>query len=258
MRTQKFNGSRWKEKQRPRKNRAMSLIEMVTALFIMTFVAAAMTELCVSNNVVAFRTFSRLDGLIKTRRAMTAIDKDIRMASFFPNSYAPTGGYPGDNGIAVWPIPTPSYITSNQTLIVQVPEFDANDYPTGQNKTVVYCVLADKRAPGKGQFVLQRKDFSNSSEPQTILTGIVGPIDSISSSDPVALTPPPVVFTRLTRTAPLYSTSGTSDNILASLTNGIACCLEIHEANSSREDLTPKTIAIRREIYARGNYSVNQ
>lgn len=240
------------------KNRSagMSLIEMVTALFIMTFIAAAMTELCVSHNVVAFRTFGKLDALTKARRVMAMMDQDVRTASFFPNNFVPTANIPAANSVADWPPPLPGYAADSQTIILQIPKFESN-FPTGEQKIIVYKILPDKREIGKGQFVLQKKDFSNNSEPQTLLTGIVGPINPSNNVDPVALTPKPEVFSRISRTAPLYSSTGISSFQFPSLTKGIACNFEVHDAASGRKDLLPKSIAFRREIYARGNYAVS-
>ena len=235
----------------------MTLLEMLSAMFIMAFVGAAMTELCVSHNVVAFRTTGRVDGVIKARRALALIDHDIRAASVFLSTFEPTSSPPGDNAIATWQIPTPSYIASAQTLIVQEPDFAFDGYPKPAPKTVVYKILADKRKPGLGQFVLQRKDFSIIGEPQTILTGIIGPINPSDTVDSIAQTPPPVVFGVISRLTPLYFTKGTFSFGNAALIRGITCNLEVYEESTIQRNATAKSLAFRREVYARGNYAAN-
>lgn len=247
--------------QRSRTCAGMSLIEMLSAMFIMTFVGAAITDLCVSQNVVAYRATSKLNGIVNSRRAIAMFDHDIRMASSFPSTYTPSSAAPGDNSVATWPTPSPSYVVNEQTLIVEEPDFASDGYPKEQNKTVIYKVLPDKRTPGKGLFVLQKMDFSiPNSEPQTILTGIVGPINQNVPNDPVSSTPPPMVFGRLNRLTPLYISKGVVPETfnLDALTHGVSCCLEVFDNSGSSQSMnTPKTIAFKREIYARGNYAVN-
>jgi len=235
------------------------MVEMLSAMFIMAFVGAAITELCVSHNLVAFRTTSRADGVIKARRAMITLDKDIRAGNAFLHSYTPTTSPPGDNSVATWP--SPPYVADTHTLIIQRPDFGVADdalYPSATSKVVVYKVLADKRNPGLARFVIQRAVFSaTTSDPQTILTGLVGPVNPIEQSDPIAQTPVPKVFGPIHRMTPLYISKGTTNFSPSSLIRGITCDFEIYESSGTQSATTPKTLGFRKEVYARGNYAIN-
>ena len=237
----------------------MSMVEMLSAMFIMAFVGAAITELCASQNLIAFRTTSRVDGVIKARRAMVTLDKDIRAGNVFLQSYTPATFAPADNSVATWP--SPPYFADTHTLIIQRPDFGVSDdalYPAATPKVVVYKVLADKRNPGLARFVLQRAVFSTTtSDPQTILTGIVGPVNPLDPSDSIAQTPVPKVFGPIHRMMPLYSSKGTTNFSPSSLVRGIACNFEIYESSSAQSATIPKTIGFRKEVYARGNYAIN-
>lgn len=245
-----------------RNPRGMSLVELLSAIFIMTFVGAAITELCASQNIVAFRSVGKMSGIINARRAIALFDRDVRIANSFPNSFTPTVNIPAENSVANWIVPSPSYVADYQTLILTQPVFDANGYASS-SKTIIYKILADKRTPGKGLFVMQKKDFSNSDEPQTILTGIVGPISAQDTTDSISGTPPPRVFKPLIRLAELYGSTGIPSSaypgavLPSSLTKGVQITLEVFESATQVQSSTPKSIAFAREVYARGNYAVS-
>lgn len=239
----------------------MSLIELLSAILIMSFVGVAITELCAAQNIVAFRTVGKMDGIVNARRAIALFDKDVRLAKSIPNSFTPSSNIPGDNSVATWSAPSPSYSADYQTLILSQPIFDQDGYVSTDTKTIIYKILPDKRNPGKGLFVLQKKDFSNNGEPQTILTGIVGPINPSDVTDPIANTPPPKVFRPLIKLAEFYRSSGIPSSfyppttVPSSLTKGSQVTLEIFDTASQSQSASPKSIAFSREVYSRGNYA---
>ena len=293
--------------------RGISLIEMLSTIFIMSFAAAAITEVCVTQNVVAFRTFNKIESLTNSRRVASVMERDVHNARFigdqfgsnqntFPgggsdNPYLISGpsatsgitnflGFPGSTNQSVWP--SPAYMLNGQTLILQIPVFTLDGFPTKANTpgqtywnvdTYVYKILADTANAGTGQFLMQKTCFPGvhipgtdqpappiaSNTPQTILTGIVGPVDLTASADPVAGTPPPKVFQFLTKQYPIfYANSATIAQSFISAPqtsdplniNGVALTLEVFsDANSKRPDFVPKTLAFRQEFYLRGNAS---
>ncbi len=183
--------------------------------------------------------------------------------------------FPAETANATWP-PRPYYL-DEQTLIFQVPIFTSNGYPDladGQPPdlsngkwdvdTYVYKVLADKNKPGTGQFVLQKTIFPGnhannpgytppiaSNNPQTVMTGIVGPVDPNAPVDPVANTPPPMVFEYLSNA---NTRVGKPDPIQTSSIRGVAITVELFcNETSSRKDYTPATLALNSEFYKRGN-----
>lgn len=286
--------------QQIRDRAGMTLIEMISALFIMSFVAAAITGLAVSQNVVAFRTYSKMDSLTNARRALSQIEKDIRMARIvgdqfgslsdcnqFPSTqnplYSTSGapiitsfsGYPQTTSNSQWA--SPPYFLNAQTLIVQVPIFQADGIPakssttgTWNVDTYVYQIVADQSKPKSGQFVLQKALFPGehqepyiptvaSNSPQTLLTGIVGPIDPSTAVDSTAGVPTPKVFSFISRLNPLYTSAipPTNDPLSyeAPNVNGIGITFEVHSSiASNRKDLIPKSVAIHKEVFLRGNY----
>ncbi|MCW5823249.1 MAG: prepilin-type N-terminal cleavage/methylation domain-containing protein [Cyanobacteria bacterium TGS_CYA1] len=184
--------------------------------------------------------------------------------------------FPIETSNTVWP-PRPYYL-DEQTLIFQVPVFD-NSYsypeladgqpPASSNgkwdvDTYVYKVLADKNKPGKGQFVLQKTIFKGnhssnpsfvppiaSNNPQTVMTGIVGPVDPNAATDPIANTPPPLVFSYL---IDADHRVGKPTALETANIRGVSVTVELFNNDASaRKDYTPSTLAICSEFFKRGN-----
>lgn len=245
---------------------------MLATIIIMGIVAAGISEIAVTQNVVAFRTFNKLDALTNARRVASFIERDVHNAKFI--------GYIFNANPNQFPGP-PSYSLNAQTLILQTPVFytPASNggfpaIPTQSSTskhwnvdTVVYQVVGDSARAGTGQFVLQKTvypgDHPAGYEPaptasaQTILTGIVGPVDLNAAADPVALTPPPKVFGFFPKSYPLYVPNfPTGVQPDASDVNGVSINLEVFsDAASKRIDQTPRSMAFRTEMYMRGNFS---
>jgi len=292
----------------------MSLIEVLSAMFIMSFVAAAMCEIAFTQNVVAFRSFNRSTGLMEANRFQAQLEHEIHMARFIGSQYGngsnapgnlngansfpvsqdpyygsgspPAGflGYPASTSNSVWPSP-PNYSLSPQTLIIQVPIFDQDGFPTGDGyglwnvDTYVYQILADSTKPGLGQFVMQKTVFPGvhtgtfannappypSNDPQTVVNGIVGPINPLGPADPTAGTPKPSVFGFFTGSAPTYV--GNPNPILSTPLpsqannlngsggiNGVSVNMEIFSGGKGQSSaLIPQTVPLHCEYFARSN-----
>lgn len=300
--------------RRLRKKKGISLVEMLSTIFIMAFVGAAITEICVTQNAVAFRTYNKIEALTNGRRVASAVERDVHNALqigdrqgitkyTFPsggisNPYSTTGpsvgsgitqffGFPGATSNTNWP--PPPYSLDPQTLILQVPILTSDSIPGSTTNdffgfptknsfgsdwnvdTYVYKVLADTSRPGTGQFVLQKAVFPGvnstsqilSNNPETLLTGIIGPIDPTQAPDPTAGTPAPLVFQFISKSHPLFLGNGSSNAfVIPSSTQpetvdlaGIVCTFEIYsDADSKRKDYVPRSFAVRNEMYLRGNY----
>lgn len=203
-----------------RTNKGTSLIEMLSALFITTFIGAIMCEIAVTQNVVALKTYNKIDALVSARRFFPSLEKEIHMARLV------TG--------------------SSQTLNIQIPTFDSSGFPLGTSskdlwilRTISYQVVADPDTSNSrhGQFVLQRTDENGNVK--TVTTGIVGPINPSDTADPIAQIPVPSVFQ-------YYSTSKSL--------NGVSVTMEIAPSNMERSDLSNKSLAFRTIFKARSNF----
>ena len=271
---------------KPRDIRGMSLVEMLTTILLMGIIAAAITDIAVTQNVIAFRTFNKIDALTNARRVASFIERDIHNASFIGDQSNSTNQneYPGP----------PTYTLSGQTLILQLPIFYSpsatggipaiptsfttalppviingttyNPTTTFWNvDTIIYQVVGDTSRPGTGQFVLQKTVLPGlhpagyASAPiatsQTVLAGIVGPQDLTLPTDATAGTSPPAVFGYLSKQIPLYVSQPPSTPPSAANINGVSVNLEVFSnASTKRIDLTPRSMAFRTEAYVRGNY----
>jgi Tfp pilus assembly protein PilE len=269
---------------RQRRVHGISLVEMLATILIMGIVAAAITEITVTQNVVAFRTFNKLDALTNARRVASFIERDIHNACYIGSETTAPG---------------PAISLSPQILILQMPIFYSpsstlangiSAIPTGGTATaiviingtpvplpmatkncdtVIYQVVGDTTRPGTGQFVLQKTVYPGLHAPaypnyesaavatdQAILTGIVGPLDLTQPVDPTAGTPPPAVFGYFSKLTPMYGGNYQAGSVLApSNINGVSINLEVFSNQSSKRiDLTPRSMAFRTEAYVRGNY----
>lgn len=193
-------------------------------------------------------------------------------------------GWPTSTGRSTWP--NPPYMLNGQTLILQIPirgsgaNGGMNGIPqidSARNKyavdTYVYKVLADNLNPGKGMFVIERAYFPGprtnlcnaadsiaSNQPQTVLTGIVGPIDLSLPTDPIAGTAPPQIFTYLVPTLPnppIYNTTtpevDPKFNSFDLPYSGVGISCEIVDSSSTNIKVTNKSTAIRNEFYKRSS-----
>lgn len=275
-----------------RRSKGMSLLEMLVSVSIVSLVSAGIAGLVMLNGMASTRLSSKTDDVNAARNAMERISKDVRMArniggvfgapvllavgppeiwgtepsDEFPSTsnplygagQQPPGGWPSD------PWPAKPYKLGARTLIVQIPVFDANGFPTmiragtgnpvtpvnsDNLDTLVYQVLPDPSAPG--EYMMQIAGIPGSptslkmmtNPPQTILKGIVGPKDPETGEV--------VCFQYLDRTDP----SGTP---ITSLTipqlgnvTGVIVVVEVKRADPNTSDSV--TVACKSEMFMRNN-----
>lgn len=135
-----------------------SLIEMLIAVTIISFVSSGMLALMATNTKVNVKVQNQVDTLNSAKHVIERLGKDVREArsigdvfganltesgvtfvqgaDYFPSANDPVygAGAAPPNGWPIWApdaCPAPGrYKLSNETLIVQVPIFDQSGYPT--------------------------------------------------------------------------------------------------------------------------------
>jgi type II secretory pathway pseudopilin PulG len=163
------------------------------------------------------------------------------------NGQVPVGGWP-------WSTQPFPYTLSQNTLIIQVPIFTGG-YPQAilgpvvnleAVDTYVYQVLPDAANPG--QYILQVASFPgtnsqmppSSSTPQTILRGIVGPVDSGGNL---------VIFQYISRNNPTQLLRTVNDSAVSSI-SGLVVTFELIR---NVEGPVPTTVGLKSEVFMRNN-----
>ncbi len=259
-----------------RRNRGSSLVELLVVVCIMSLVAAAISGIMLTQNAVGFRTFSKLNMLMSAGKLQSSIEDIIHTARFIGNRTGPNFNKFTESST--------TYQLDPQTLIVQVPVYTTDGFPTTSTAnpiktgaewnvdTYVYKITADSALSGKGRFRLTLQvfpgDHSNpdylpappqTGSPQVLVSNIVGPINPSDTVDPVANTPAPRVFKYYTRNTPNWlATSNlqvdSPSNAQSTAINGVSMDLELFNNDASeRKDMTPENIAFRSEYFLRSN-----
>ena len=220
----------------PRTRRGGSVIELLIAVMVITFVSSGMLALMSTNTKVNVKTQNQVDTLNAAKQVLERIGKDVRMArslgdvfganrtedgltfvegtNFFPSPNNPIYGT-GNAPMNGWPdwtadsCPAPGrWFLGNDSLIVQVPIFDRNGFPTmipqdafGAGRpatpqvnveTHVYRLVDDPDTVNHpGEYFIQYCSFPGmdipgvydassaaaNAGPTTILKGLVGPMN---------------------------------------------------------------------------------
>lgn len=263
-----------------------SLVEMLISVIIIGIISAGTAELLFMNSQGSWKLFNKVDSLNAARLVIDRIAMDVRMArnigdiygetvvsgddtidvgaNYFPAPNNPLygggqtpagGGWPGS------PWPSRPYVISNTCLVVQVPVFDANGFPskitagTGNPAattnldnvdTYVYQILSDPT--DAGTYKLQVASFPGSGStrpvlnpPRTILRGIIGPMDSTGAN--------PKIFQYLTSSGvPQDTVTGTQ----MSNYTGVIVNFELRR-HESVQTKNRSTIGIKSEVFMRNN-----
>lgn len=262
--------------QKKRKSQGSSLLELLIVVCLMSLVGAAITGLMLTQNAVGFRTFSKLTMLMSARRLQSSLEGRVHTARTIGNQIGPAYNIFGSG--------TNNYELNPQTLILQIPIYTTNGYPTTISTapvntgaswnvdTYVYKLIPDTNQPGKGRFSLTLQVFpgdhsvpnslpipAQSGNTQVIISNIVGPVNPADSIDPIAGTPTPKIFKYYKRNAPNWASTFTSqiETPNASETqqlNGVSVNIELFSNESSeRKDMTPAAMAMRSEFFLRSN-----
>lgn len=197
-------------------------------------------------------------------------------SAVFPSAGDPFYGPNGSQTIANWPWgggPNTGYRLAADTLVVQVPTFDANGYPncvanTGQVlgqtlaalDTYVFKVVPDNSRPGPTKwFNLQMAAFPAPPDgatkrtniasgitpgaPITILSGIIGPLDAQGN---------PVIFQYIKSSDNSINTNfaagSQAENDLV-LYNGVVANIQVMQLGNPQATMT----SLRSEMYLRNN-----
>lgn len=258
-----------------RSSRGFSLVEMLISVIIIGIVSAGTAELLFMNSQGSWKLFNKVDSLNAARLVLDRLAMDIRMArnvgdiagtpfvdgadiptvgsNQFPSTLNalygagqnPPGGWPGS------PWPSRPYTLSNTCLVIQVPVFDANGFPTktGNNDnldTYVYQVLDDTADPGTYKLQVAMFPGTGSTRPvlnppRTLLRGIIGPMDTATAT--------PKVFQYLT-------ISGVPQDVVVGTEapnyTGVIVNLELRR-HESVQTKNRSTIGIKSEIFMRNN-----
>lgn len=187
----------------------------------------------------------------------------------FPANRNPCYGS-GQTPIGGWPWTGPPYQLNNTTMIVQTPIFGASGYPTSvpsgsgnpalpsaqdNVETHIYKVIPDPdQLRNPGQFILQMSKIAGfptagynpaviSSAPQTILTGIVGPMDSQGQ---------PKIFQYLDKT----DASGTPQDTFAdpgTVANCTGVIVNLEVMKQLEGARRPAALGLKTEVFLRNN-----
>lgn len=282
-----------------RSQRGLSLVELVVSTLIMTFVSTAIFALLANMGTLSQKVSNKMDSVNAARTVLEKISQDVRTgrslgdvfgsqvilspatatsavvmgtqgSDVFPAQLNPVygaGQQPPNGG---WPWGGGPYQLNRTTLIVQVPVFTGNGFPTAipagsgnpaaatvqdNVETHIYRVVADPDVINHpGEYVLQVSRIPGfmvngyapgavNSRPQTILSGIVGPFDAQGNLN---------VFQYLDKTndATAGDTSISNPALIANYT-GVIVNLEIlkHEDGNLR----PQALAVKTEVFLRNN-----
>jgi prepilin-type N-terminal cleavage/methylation domain-containing protein len=293
----------------PRCTGGMSLVEMLITVVIMGIIMAGTSEMVMINNSSSLNMLNKVDSLNAARQLVERIGKDVRMArnvgdifgqlinsvtgmpysgampppagaavtigrEYFPAELNPNygGGQTPTNGWPVAPWPSKPYTLSNTTLVVQIPVFDSNGFPTMIAKgvgnptafsnldnvdTLVYQVLPATASdpnydPNTPTWIIQEAVFRGLlggtfqnhvmlNPPVTIMSGIVGPINPNTGQ--------PRIFQYLA-----HSGGDPQDTVAAATLSDITGVVVNLEVRRKQEDVTdPQSLGIKSEVYMRNN-----
>jgi prepilin-type N-terminal cleavage/methylation domain-containing protein len=275
----------------------MTLLEMLAAISIMGISGAGIAGLLMLNGMTTNRLSNKVDSLNNARQVIERIGKDVRMArnigdvfgntiqtfDAFGNAIPITMGsneFPSDenpklyavNGGWPWGFSENSPMTlSSNTLIVQVPVFDANGFPTGiavgqgnpptqsyQDNVDTYVYKISPDPDLEGTYKLEVAGFpgpgSNpafggmhikSNPPLPILRGIVGPID------PATGIPGPFQYVDRIQPTAIPKTTGANNGEANANLTGVVIAFELK--TSTANAMAPATVGIKTEVYMRNN-----
>lgn len=223
-----------------RSQQGMSLIEMLSTLFITAFIGAIMTEIAVTQNIVSLKTSNRMDSLIAARRFFTGFQRDVHMARLFASA-TPTS----------FSIYTPEFSTSGTQ--VGLPLQSNSKWLTD---LVSYSVAADTDPSRTGEFVLQKQALIPSTGTSVTTTrlasGVVGPMDPASTTTPK-------LFRYYLKSSPgdppeLVDAPSTGfTNFELSQIVGVRVTVEVAPNTSVRTDTSSRSIAFASDVFARTN-----
>lgn len=287
--------SRYKQLSIGRSQTGASLVELSISTVIMSFTSVVVFSLLISTMAAGNKLNNKCDTIDVSRTALERISKNVRTgrslgdvfgtqilgmvqgSSLFPSNRNPVYGA-GQSPPDGWPTwadgrAPSSFVVDNRTLVVQVPIFDPNGFPTAippftgspasdrvqdNVETHIYRVIPDPSIPGEwimqwaripGMAAAGYVPADEQTAPQTICTGIVGPMQGGQ----------PCVFQYIDKT----DATGTPQNVIPNggreiaAFSGLIVNLELtHHQNSSQVAGTwkaPGVLALKTEVFLRNN-----
>lgn len=281
-----------------RSKRGSGLVELMVAVVIMNIIATGIISMLLDMGTLSQKTTNKIDSINSARNALERISSDVRqgrsLGDVFGNQVtlqAATGTTPAIQGVVGtdrfpstlnpvygageippggWPWTGPPYALSGETLIVQVPIFDAGGFPTAipagagspaaatvqENvETHIYRIVPDPdQVTHPGEFVMQLSRIAGraaadyvptdiNSRPQTIVSGIVGPFGNDGALN---------VFQYLDKTEAAGTPRDTAvdPSRVANLT-GVIVNLEVRRNDASARQA--QALALKSEIFLRNN-----
>jgi len=221
-----------------RNHHGMSLIEMLSTLFVTAFIGTIMAEIAVTQNVVSLKTSNRIDSLVAARRFFNGFERDVHMARTFASA-TPTS----------FQLYTPEFITSGSQ--VGLPQQANSKWLTD---LVGYSIVADASRPG--EFVLQKQALvpatGTTTTTYTLASGVVGPMDPSDTTMPK----PFRYYQKISATAlpQLVDAPSTGfTNFELSQIVGVRVTVEVAPNSSVRSDTSNKSFAFASDVFTRTN-----
>lgn len=273
-----------KRKALNRALKGMSIVEMLVVLAVTGVAIAGLTEISWLSFDWINKFSTKVDVNIAAKRALERVGNDLRIATCIGDSFEPlsdtTPTFPSSNNplySAGMPAgASTTYQIDDNTLIFQVPVFNNKGWPTSlptsvdSNRrknvdTIIYEVVQDPEQDTSGQirYLLKRTFFAGVHDStqipnvnpgqtlcpaQTILTGIVGPLDKNTGK--------PQIFQALDQLNPGGNPIPLSLLRTYSLPriNGIVMNIEIQRSQSASKNTS--TASFRSEIMIRNRHFV--
>lgn len=216
----------------------MSLVEMLSTVFVTAFIGTIMAEIAVTQNVVSLKTSNRIDSLVAARRFFNGFERDVHMGRAFASA-KPTS----------FQIYTPEFITAGTQ--VGLPQQANSKWLTD---LVSYSVVSDASRPG--EFVLQKQvtapSTGTTTTTYTLASGVVGPMDPSDTTTPKIFR----YYQKVSATAEPQLVDAPSTgftNFELSQIVGVRVTVEVAPSNSVRSDTSNKSFAFASDVFARTN-----
>ena len=244
--------------------KGLSLIEMLTAMMLTGFIAAATCDMMAALSLVSLKADNQLSSSLQCKRAIDMLGLQIRAAHNIkssPNSQSLTLTVPvlqrkSRSGIEGMPI-------KDETGIESVDQY-------------LYEIIPDPNRPYTGEFLLRRtlikagkrNSFTDpcpltEGQSQIVLKGIIGPLDLSQPINTTAMNYPPKVFTFLSN-LPNPSPQSIPDNTPELQTggyptsvSGVAIQVEIQPSDNPNKKIRSTTFGLRSEYFSR-SYAYGQ
>jgi prepilin-type N-terminal cleavage/methylation domain-containing protein len=173
-----------RSKERQRIPQGMTLLELLVSVIVMGVAIAGITELLWVNATWSTRMLNKTDNLTQAKFFMQRLGNDLRTSNTVGD---------GINASSSYPSPSPVYTLGGDTLILQVPLFDANGFPLSNGPfcdvdTIVYQLLPDARDASGATYQMTKNTFRGNSDAalgntigEVVQNDVIGPLDKLTN-----------------------------------------------------------------------------